>query len=115
MRLIDADVLKDYIIIRNVGCGCSEDYQKKILESIDDQPTIEPEPCGDADTISRQAAIDAFDKQYWNYLNIPLCKEIRNAAKRTIKDLPSAQPDWNEMLVICDCCGHAIHVKRKEE
>ena len=23
----------------------------------------------------------------------------------------STQPDWNEMLVICDNCGHAIHVK----
>ena len=27
--------------------------------------------------------------------------------------LPSAQPDWNEMVVICDCCGHAIQVKRQ--
>ena len=26
--------------------------------------------------------------------------------------LPSAQPDWNELTVICDNCGHAIHVKR---
>lgn len=28
-----------------------------------------------------------------------------------INILPSVQPDWNEMIVICDCCGHAIHVK----
>ena len=27
----------------------------------------------------------------------------------------STQPDWNEMLVICDNCGHAIHVKRGEQ
>lgn len=40
-RLIDADALKDYIVIHNVGCGCSEDYQKSFLESIDDQPTID--------------------------------------------------------------------------
>ena len=26
--------------------------------------------------------------------------------------LPSVQPDWNELTVICDNCGHAIHVKR---
>ena len=26
--------------------------------------------------------------------------------------ISSAQPDWDEMLVTCDCCGHAIHVKR---
>lgn len=30
----------------------------------------------------------------------------------TLMGLPSVQPDWNEMIVICDCCGHAIHVKR---
>jgi hypothetical protein len=22
-------------------------------------------------------------------------------------------PEWDEMIVICDCCGHAIHVKRQ--
>ena len=27
----------------------------------------------------------------------------------------SPQPDWNEMLVICDNCGHAIHVKREDK
>lgn len=26
---------------------------------------------------------------------------------------PTIQPDWNEMIIICDCCGHAIHVKRQ--
>ena len=25
---------------------------------------------------------------------------------------PSAQPEWEELLVICDNCGHAIHVKQ---
>lgn len=45
------------------------------------------------DLIDRQAAIDAFDKQNWNLLNIPICKEIRNAAKDTIRALPSAQPE----------------------
>ena len=25
-----------------------------------------------------------------------------------------ARPDWEEMMVICDNCGHAIHVKRME-
>ena len=27
--------------------------------------------------------------------------------------LPSAQSDWNELMVICDNCGHAIHVKKE--
>lgn len=31
-----------------------------------------------------------------------------------MKELPPAQPDWDEMIVMCDCCGHAIHVKRTD-
>ena len=31
-----------------------------------------------------------------------------------IVNAPSVQPEWNEILVICDNCGHAIHVNRKE-
>jgi len=46
-----------------------------------------------SDLISRQAAIEALDKEFWKSLNIPICKEIRNVAKETIKALPSAQPD----------------------
>lgn len=51
MRLIDADALKKYILINNVGCGCSEDYQESFLSAVEDQPTIEPQteiPCSDA-------------------------------------------------------------------
>lgn len=43
------------------------------------------------DLISRQAAIDAFDKQYWKQINIPISKEIRKAAQDTIRELPSVQ------------------------
>jgi len=28
--------------------------------------------------------------------------------------MPSAEPYWDEILVICDNCGHAIRVKRIE-
>ena len=31
-----------------------------------------------------------------------------------LSTMPSALPDWNEMLVLCDNCGHAIHVKRTD-
>lgn len=50
MRLIDADALKNYILIHNVGCGCSEDYQKSFLSAVEDQPTVEPQtgtPCSE--------------------------------------------------------------------
>ncbi len=50
------------------------------------------------DMISRRAAIEAMGKAKW--------------AKERLMELPSVQSYWDEMLVICDCCGHAIHVKR---
>ena len=31
-----------------------------------------------------------------------------------LDELPTIEPDWNELLVICDNCGHAIRVKRVE-
>lgn len=62
------------------------------------------------DSVSRQAAIDAFtcNGSVFTYGD-KVCKAIVSR----IMQLPSAQPDWNEMIVICDCCGHAIHVKRQ--
>lgn len=47
----------------------------------------------------------------------PYCRWNPNAVDvcEAISDAPTIEPDWTEMLVICDCCGHAIHVKRKEE
>ena len=56
------------------------------------------------DLISRQQAIDAVN-------NLTYPSSIVDV-KRILVDLPSAQQDWDEMIVICDCCGHAIHVKR---
>lgn len=65
------------------------------------------------DLISRQAAIDAFDKQIWSDIDIPVCKEIRTAVKKTIEQLPSAQPErkpgrWemlSERSARCTNCG----------
>ena len=31
-----------------------------------------------------------------------------------LSTMPSVQLDWNEMLVLCDNCGHEIHVKRTD-
>ena len=53
------------------------------------------------DYISRRAAIDAFDKQFWSLLNIPICKEIRKAAKDTIRALTSE--DVVEVVRCKDC------------
>lgn len=63
------------------------------------------------DLINRRAALEALDE---------INAEIEDGDgfdfekwRKYFCDLPSAQPDWNEMMVICDCCGHAIHVKRQ--
>lgn len=40
----------------------------------------------------------------------------RQAIYRKIKEQPtidSQQPEWEEMTVICDCCGHTIHIKKE--
>ena len=61
-----------------------------------------------SDLISRQAAIDAF----WE-LDIELRPSAIDAITGMLQELPSAQPEWEELLVICDNCGHAIRVKRQ--
>ena len=68
------------------------------------------------DLISRQAAIKAICED-GTWLERQGCTDISMAERKQrdvdiLSDLPSAGPDWNEMVVICDCCGHAIHVKR---
>ena len=63
------------------------------------------------DTIYRQDAIDTFltTGSFFVY-GENVCKAVASR----LKELPSVEPNWNEMLVICDNCGHAIHVKRIE-
>ena len=49
----------------------------------------------------------------WNQGVTTSWADAYNECADMVDDMPSVQPDWNEMLVICDCCGHAIHVKRQ--
>ena len=33
-----------------------------------------------------------------------------------LEQIPSAiDSDWTELMVICDNCGHAIHIKKEEQ
>ena len=54
-----------------------------------------------SDLIDRQAAIDVV-------------KGIDSYFAKYIEEIPSAHPEtqWESIMVICDNCGHAIHVKR---
>ena len=56
------------------------------------------------DLISREELLNRTIK---NPLHSPYITE------RDVLDCPSAQPEWEELLVICDNCGHAIHVKQQ--
>lgn len=72
------------------------------------QPYVPDTNVGNTDTISRADAIKAFCERCGN-LGEPCdgCNDIP-----LLYSLPSAQPEWEEFLVICDNCGHAIRVKR---
>lgn len=64
--------------------------------------------------ISLQAAIDALIKADYEFTGI-LSEPRARRFEQTINALPSAQPepDWTEIMVICDNCGHAVHAKRE--
>lgn len=81
------------------------------------------------DLISRQVAIDAINGDI-EFLNGILSNddvvgsirkefefgiEVLQSVVKTMIELPSDQPDhgWNEIMVICDNCGHAINVRRE--
>ena len=59
------------------------------------------------DLISRRAAIAEIEKYF---AGLPI--RARHDVLAIIRELPSAH---DEMLVICDNCGHAIHIKREEQ
>lgn len=72
----------------------------------------------EAEELARQRVIDtrtSFPDGSLNPVYIRYMTQLseRTRFKEMIFDEASAQPDWNEMVVICDCCGHAIQVKRQ--
>ena len=102
----------------DISQGYPNLYQR-IKEWIDEIPT---EKVHDGDLIFKKDAIDAIlSLPRWVIDNNgefqPVDAQTESMidpddAVSAIENLPSAQPDWNEMMVMCDCCGHAIHVKR---
>ena len=41
-------------------------------------------------------------------------KELIDIINECVDKQPTIEPDWAEPMVICDNCGHAIHVKRTD-
>ena len=78
------------------------------------------------DLISRQAAKHALCKAVHKKDELIPCENQTCSClwtgtrvcdyARAIDDLPSVhpEPDWDEILIICDNCGHAVHAKRED-
>lgn len=102
----------------DISQGYPNLYQR-IKEWIDEIPT---EKAHDGDLVSRKDAIDALmslprwvidSNGEYQPVDVSTSSMIDpDDAVSAIENLPPAQPDWNEMMVMCDCCGHAIYVKR---
>lgn len=58
---------------------------------------------------------DALEKDGWMmHRTVRVDKDTMSYQTKKPTDFPAIEPDWNELLVICDNCGHAIRVKRGE-
>ena len=92
---------------------------------LEEVPSAQPEPCKDA--VSRNAIIrvlNSMDRYVSSELTF--CDTDKKFPKNEVfvvddvyeeivEKLPSvrSEPDWNEIMVICDNCGHAINIKRE--
>lgn len=116
MRAIDADVLKRHIDkLPALPDGNFAGNHSALKALINMQPTIEPsannsEIQNSSDTISRQAAIDALDvlcqehryripgkRETYSQYN-EAWQDALGRAEGAIGNLPSAQPDYQEVL-----------------
>lgn len=71
------------------------------------------------DLISRQEAIDALFELYEYQMDIDpteaadLVRQGIYLAEKKIEQLPSAQSEWDDLLIICGNCDHTIHVSKR--
>lgn len=62
-----------------------------------------------SDLINRQAVKEWLAK-WEGYIDADIIARMQYR----IIDIPSAQPDWTEIMIQCDNCGHMIHAKRED-
>ena len=101
MRLIDADALKKYMRnsleeVRNCypdGGRWAETITEEFCKDIDEQPTIEPEPCDDA--VSRQDIYELIDDVAYD-VDATKCNWYHTIYKRA-KKLPSVQSEPSQV------------------
>ena len=91
------------------NCRFASEQEKKYAYSLMEQ-VASADVKDTNDMINRQAALDCFHDWIDKYGNV--CTPDDMPEYRAIEALPSVQPEWEELLVICDVCGHAIRVKR---
>lgn len=108
----------------------SEEEQRKVVELLKSIPSAQPEPtkliqdtktvpsnCHYVDLAEKVTATFFSDEsEEWTQQTCTI-EDVLSAVcdDYTIVSLSSAQPEWEELLVICDVCGHAIRVRRHQE
>lgn len=99
--------VSDGVGISSIAC----DLQEEAIHSIENLPSAQPERLTDDDFEAIRIHLNAFKEDLCNQGRWKEAEDYERLIDRFMS-FASAQPDWNEMIVICDCCGHAIHVKR---
>ena len=79
--------------------NASWEYAYKVSLSMDNEKAQKPEPC--EDVVSRQAAIDAADRADYTGLAVEDVKKVTDEVVKELKQLPSAEPKWNNHTVAC--------------
>ena len=75
----------------------------RVVEDLPAERTEERTETHACDLISRQALLKDIEEYHVSDGQFQHWVEVQ----------PAVQPGWEEMIFICDCCGHAIHVKRQ--
>ena len=93
------DEAEEWIETYNSGRGGQRerDAIKHVISGIKKLPSAQPDP-----NVLEQEYLKGWEDGRKNLLEYI----------SRLLSLPSAQSDWNELMVICDNCGHAIHVER---
>lgn len=95
--------------------GCTEitmaERKQRDADILGELPSAQPERLTDDDFEAIRIHLNAFKEDLCNQGRWKEAEDYERLIDRFMS-FASAQPDWNEMIVICDCCGHAIHVKR---
>ena len=109
--LISRQAAVDLVKSRSYDLSERED-EWAMVQDVEELPSAQPERLSDDDFETIRIHLNAFKEKLCNQQRWEEAEEYQRIIDRFMA-FASAQQEWNEMIVICDCCGHAIHVKRQ--